>query len=398
MSNHHLDWLKEWGDGAFIFKGVGLHFPSRWWAKQGRWRAKSYRLEVVRDVGLWVFMFWKKVCRSLIMGGEPVTSEPSVLKIDDDVRSILEEASLLSFKKILRHSDSITNQFVESWKDGRVLINGLEFVVSEVLIVEASSLPNEGVAISRDKMNQGGSLGDEVSHSGREIPEAIRLSHSHPKFHEEHGKSEHSPLFAQIHGEKSTIAGPSKGDFVRVSGAPISKAQLLLGPAPSSSLLISGDTASDSDGDSRSPEGNCPTTNPKEKGGRKRKPPAQVLSTNIAKCSRRSSRLQRKVVGKTKFVDDAEYSEKERKSDDPSSLGGRSNPSKVTVVAPLEKGAKSSEGSYYLSKELRCHLRVVKGLSGSLTSTYAFINLLTLEITNYLKEVVKNMKDLNAAE
>eukprot|EP01018_Ginkgo_biloba_P026024 Gb_12005 [translate_table: standard] len=340
-SIHYPDWPKEWGDGSFIFKQAGLHFPSRRLKRQGRWRAKSFRIVVAWGVGLYVNRFWKRVCRFLNMGGDPVTKEPTVLKIDEDIRSILEEA---------------------------------------VLIVEVSGLPNEGEAISRDKTNKGGGPGDEVSHSGRKILKAIWIPHSNLEFHEEQGESEHPPLPAQIHGErKSSTAGPSKGGFVRVSGAPVSKAQLLLGPTSSSPFLISGDMASDFEGDSRSLEGDCPTTNPKE--------------------NRRSSRLQRKTVEKAKFVDDAESSDEVRKFDDLGSLGGRSNPLKVTVVAPSGKGpAKSSEGSHLLSEELHCHLRVLNGLGGSLTSTCACINLLTLEITNYLKEVVKNMKELNAAK
>lgn len=50
--------------------------------------------------------------------------------------------------------------------------------------------------------------------------------------------------------KKSVVVGPSKGDFVKVSGAPISKAQLLLGPTSSSPLLVSGDTTKYSEGDS----------------------------------------------------------------------------------------------------------------------------------------------------
>eukprot|EP01018_Ginkgo_biloba_P005757 Gb_20034 [translate_table: standard] len=371
------------------------------------------------------------------MGGEPVTTEPSVLKIDEDVRNILEEAGLLSFfKKISRHSQNITNQLVESWKDGRVVINGLEFVVSEVLIVEVSGLPNEGEAVSRDKMNQVSQLTkfikDEETFcwldSGiareslpkpwdRVAVQVMKYLTLEGKFRKLFGyhiailnsmrNKEKVNIFLFLFKslEKSVnVAKAGKGKaplhqgLMKVSGAPISKAQLLLGPTPSSPLSISGDISTDSEGDSESPDKNCPATNPKEKNNRKRKPPAQVLSANIAKCSRRSSKLQRKSAGKPKGVDDVESSEEDRKSDDLESLGGRSSPPKVTAAAPSKKSAKSPEGSHSLSEELRSHLRVLNGLGGSLTSTCACINLLTLEITNYLKEVVKNMKDLNAAK
>lgn len=65
----------------------------------------------------------------------------------------------------------------------------------------------------------------------------------------------------------------------------------------------------------------------------------------------------------------------------------------------IEKGpTKGLDGTQTLIEELRCHLKVLNGLGRSLSSTCACINLLTLEITNYLKEVVKNMKDLSAAK
>eukprot|EP01018_Ginkgo_biloba_P034329 Gb_40947 [translate_table: standard] len=309
------------------------------------------------------------------MGADPVTTEPIMLKINEEIRSILEEAGLLSFfKNFLGHSDSITNHFVESWKDGRSSVNGLEFLISEALITEVLGLPNEG-----------GGLGDEVSHSGREILEAIWISHSNLNSIR-NKKKVNIPLFLLKSMEKSvkavkvgkgkeplhqglmkmltdfelhrkiSMAGPTKGVFVRVNGALVFKAQLLLGPSLSSPLLILSDTMSDSDGNSGSLEGDCLTTNPKEKGGRKRKPPAQSL-------------------------------DEEHKFDDPGSLGGRSKTLKVTVAAPSEKGAKSFEGSHLLFEELCCHLRVLNGLDGSLTSTCACINILTLEITNYLKEV-----------
>eukprot|EP01018_Ginkgo_biloba_P032322 Gb_32267 [translate_table: standard] len=388
VSNHYLDWPKEWGAGPF--KRAGLHFPPHLWAKQDQWRAKIYHLALFRSVGLWLFSFRKRFCRSLIMGGESITTEPTVLKIDEDVRTILEEAGLLSFfKKTLRHGESITNQFVDSWKDGRVVVSGMEFVVSEVLIAEVSGLPNEAgftdskripakpwdkvaVQVMKYLTLEGkfrklfgyhiAILNSMKNKEKINIPLFLFKSTEKSVHAVKAGKGKaplHQGLMKMIVdfeiNRKSYIAGPSKGGFVRVSEAPISKAQLLLGPALSSPLLVSGDTAMDSEGDSGSPERNCPATNPKEKGSKKRKPPAQS-------------------------------SEEDRKSDDPESLGGRSSPSKVTVATPSEKSAKSSEGSHSLSEELRCHLRVLNGLGGSLTSTYACINLLTLEITNYLKE------------
>eukprot|EP01018_Ginkgo_biloba_P009698 Gb_25168 [translate_table: standard] len=71
----------------------------------------------------------------------------------------------------------------------------------------------------------------------------------------------------------------------------------------------------------------------------------------------------------------------------------------VVGVDPSDKGpAKGPNGTQNLVEELKCHLKVLNGLGGSLSSTCACINLLTLEITNYLKEVVKNLKELNFAK
>jgi len=50
-------------------------------------------------------------CKVLVstMGGDPVTTEPMILVVDEEVRSILEETSLVDFFKSFKdHSDSIT--------------------------------------------------------------------------------------------------------------------------------------------------------------------------------------------------------------------------------------------------------------------------------------------------
>eukprot|EP01018_Ginkgo_biloba_P029933 Gb_08554 [translate_table: standard] len=150
----------------------------------------------------------------------------------------------------------------------------------------------------------------------------------------------------------------------------------------------------DSEGDFKSLERNCPAKNPKDKGSRKRKPPTQVLSENLTKCSRRSSRLQKKTTKKSNLLDVTESLEEDKKFDDLESLGGRRSPLKVITATPSVKSAKIPIDSLSLSRELLCHLQVLNGLGGSLTSTCACINLLMLEITNYLKEVLKNMKDM----
>eukprot|EP01018_Ginkgo_biloba_P018497 Gb_23695 [translate_table: standard] len=268
------------------------------------------------DGSLCWFSLEKKLVRPVIMGGEPVTTEPSMLIVDEDVRSILEEARLLSFfKKFSGHSESITNQFIESWKDGRVVVRGTEITINEALIADVSGLPNEGEVVYRAKMNQ----------------DQSQLHHS---------------LSQEIRKE---ILKVWKGIA-------------------------------------------CPKTQKKrvaEKGNRQPK-----LSANLAKCSRSSTRLQKKTEGKSDLLDITESLEEDRKSEDPESLEGRSSPPKVTTATPSVKSEKSPVDSLSLSEELRYHLQVLNVLGGSLTSTYACINLLKLEITNYLKEVLKNMKEM----
>ena len=58
------------------------------------------------------------------------------------------------FKNFRGHSESATNQFVDSWKDGKVVINKTEILVNVDLIAEVSGLLNDGEVISREKMNQ----------------------------------------------------------------------------------------------------------------------------------------------------------------------------------------------------------------------------------------------------
>eukprot|EP01018_Ginkgo_biloba_P018721 Gb_24616 [translate_table: standard] len=223
------------------------------------------------------------------MHGKPVTTEPTVLVVDKDVWSMLEEARLLSFfKKFSRHSESVTNQFVETWKVGRVVVNSTKILVNEALIAEVLGLPNEGEVISRDKMNQ-------VSQLTKFIKD---------------------------------------GEIFYWMDLGIARESL---PKPWDRVAV------------------------------------QVM----------------------KYLTLEESSEEDRKFEDPGPLRGRSNPPKVFAAAPSGSATCPSD-SLSLSKELHCHLRVLNGLGGSLTSMCACINLLTLEIINYLKEVLKYMKDMNA--
>jgi len=197
-----------------------------------------------------------------------------------------------------------------------------------------------------------------------------------------------------VSSKNSLAAGPSKGGFTRVSGTPITKAQLLLGPIPCASILNSGGSTSEEDEDSDCQEKDSPEKIPTGKGGRKRKTPVQVLSSSLAKCSRRSSRLQRKLGGKPSLLDVAESSEEERVVEEPSLVGGKSSPVKGPATDPSENVESPGE-PFMVTEELKCHLRVLNSLGSSLSSTCACVNLLTIEVTNYLKEVLKIMKDKN---
>eukprot|EP01018_Ginkgo_biloba_P008078 Gb_11350 [translate_table: standard] len=287
--------------------------------------------------------------------GDPVITESTVLSMEEDVRVILEDSGLLPFfKKFTGHNEAITKQFMESWKNGRVTINGLDIDINEGLIVEVACLPNDGELISRDKMDQG----------------LMKLIVEH------NSKRHGSPV------------GPSRGAANRVSGVPITKYQRLIGSAPPSLHLTSIDSESDADDDFESQGMVSPVTIPKEKEGKKRK-----LSDNLAKSSRRSIRLQRKSAGKSNVIVDEGSSEEEQKTDTAQGKVGRSSHSKSAATNPSEKGEGSPDDSQHPSEDLLGHLRIFNILSGTLMSTCACLNLLIVEITNYLKEAAKGKKD-----
>eukprot|EP01018_Ginkgo_biloba_P016452 Gb_37272 [translate_table: standard] len=308
---------------------------------------------------------WKLTKFISAMGGEHVTTEPAVLVVDEEVRNILEEAGFLAFFKNFKgHNEGITKQFVDTWKDGRVVVDKTEIIVNAGFIAEVFGLSNEGEA----------GKGKSPLHQG-----LMKM------------------IVNFVSSKNSPTAGPSKGGFTRVSGTLITKAQRLLGPISAASHMDTGDSTSEEDGDSESQEKESLVKNPNFKGGRKRKTPVQVLSTSLAKCSRRSSRLQWKSVGKPSLLDAADTSEEERNLEEPNPPGGKNSPLKGPAAAPSKK-VESPGGPLLFTEELRCHLRVLNSLGSSLSSTCACVNLLTMEITNYLKEVLKLVKEKNLEE
>eukprot|EP01018_Ginkgo_biloba_P018070 Gb_20417 [translate_table: standard] len=273
------------------------------------------------------------------MGGDLVTMEPSVLKVDKEKSLVCpeRERSLLGKRLI------------------RVAIQIMKYLTLEVKAIK--------VGKGKAPLHQG----------------LLKL------------------LFDYEKEKKSAVVGPSKGGFSRLSGTPVSKSQLLLGPAPVSLAPKSDETVSNSKEDSVSQGDDTPLAGTKEGGGRKRKPPPQTLNASLAKCSRRSTRLQKKTADKAKIVDFVDSSEEDHTMSNvgKNTEGGCSF--KMMGIDPSQKGlVKGPDGTQTLVEELKCHLKVLNGLGGSLSSTCECINLLTLEITNYLKEVVKNLKDLSA--
>jgi len=391
------------------------------------------------------------------MEGDPVTTEPTVLQMEVDVKALLEKKGLLDFfRKFSGFSESISLQVADYWEEGRVKVNGLEFTISEGLISEVSGLPLEGEVVCREKTNQVEQLSKFIrdnetfcwlqSGIAREslpkpwdrvaiqIMKYLTLEGKYRKLFGYHlailnsirnNETINVPLFLfksmeksvktiklgkgklplhqgllnllfQFEKAKSSSAVISaKGNLHKVSGTPVSKAQLLLGPTSSSQKPNAISSDSEEEEDSHSED--VVRTGGKRDESRKRKHPPQVLATNHAKCIRRSSRLQKKSVEKAKITDYVETTdeEKEEKEDgNPSDLrkSGRDlDPAEVT-----KGSAKYSYDSQKVIEELKSHLKILNGLGGPLTSTCACINLLALEITNYLKEVVNRLKELNS--
>eukprot|EP01018_Ginkgo_biloba_P028410 Gb_19322 [translate_table: standard] len=248
----------------------------------------NYRLVCLKR---WeVRSFGSKVssCKSTslkVMGGDPLVTEPSTIKIEDDVKEILDKA-------------------------GKVTVDGLEFIISEGFIAKVSGLSKEGEIIYRKKTNQSGYLDYEILDFGRSCSPSVALKIS--------------------------------------SGTPVSRAQLLLGP--SSASPISSVESSSSVDNEDSPNEDCGTSMGKKGISRKRKTTPQTL-----------------VKGKEKVSD---------------------------LAKDNRDSSKVLQENQRVLKELRSHLKILNGLGGSLTRTCACINLLTLEIINYLKEVVSHLKEL----
>eukprot|EP01018_Ginkgo_biloba_P004688 Gb_19168 [translate_table: standard] len=106
--------------------------------KQGLWRSFFVKSSKWQKA-------WKLVKLVSTMGGDAVTTEPVVLVVDEEVRKIIEEAGLLAFFNNFKgNSEGVTRQFIDTWKEGRVIVDKSEFLVSAGLIAKVFDLPNEG--------------------------------------------------------------------------------------------------------------------------------------------------------------------------------------------------------------------------------------------------------------
>eukprot|EP01018_Ginkgo_biloba_P014903 Gb_40166 [translate_table: standard] len=101
---------------------------------------------------------------------------------------------------------------------------------------------------------------------------------------------------------------------------------------------------------------------------------------------------------KTKIMDYVESIKEEKEESDVGKAIDVGKSAKDLGLGILGKGPMKELGrTHNMVEELRCHLKILNGLGGSLMRTYACINLLDLEITNYLKEVVNNLKEMISA-
>eukprot|EP01018_Ginkgo_biloba_P035673 Gb_06925 [translate_table: standard] len=339
------------------------------------------------------------------MGGDPVTTEPLMFKVDEEVRDILEKVGLLAFfRKLYGFTESISTQVVESWEERKVVAEQLtKFLKDEETFYwlqsgiarESLSKPWDRVAIQVMKyLTLEGKfrkiLGYHVA-----ILNSIRNE-----------EKVNIPLFLFRSLEKSikSVKG-GKGKVLLHQGLlkPLfqhakdmeSLARMdSMSPSNKSSLVLS-----ESEEEKEGPKKEAPKELSKggEARGLKRKIHPQVLASSLAKCSRRSSRLQQKSKGKQKIVDSSEE-DKVGFDDGKEAEVEKRLEETVPLSLPNRGMVMDHQGTFSVLEELRCHLKILNGLRGSLSSTFACINLLAPEILNYLKEVVNKLKEMGPVD
>eukprot|EP01018_Ginkgo_biloba_P036453 Gb_16270 [translate_table: standard] len=179
------------------------------------------------------------------MGGDPVMLKTTFLKMEEDMKALLEKASLLDFFR----------KFIGC------------------LILEVSGLPLEGEVFEKSK--------------------------------------------------SSLVSMSLKGNLLRVSGTPVSKDQLLLGPvslAQNPNVVFFDDEEEEEDSPNKDADGSIG----KRDDNHKRNPAPQVLASSLIKYSGHSIRLQKKTIEKVKIIDyvDTSNDEKEEKeTENPTDMG-----------------------------------------------------------------------------
>eukprot|EP01018_Ginkgo_biloba_P011985 Gb_15585 [translate_table: standard] len=276
------------------------------------------------------------------MGGDPVMTEPTVLKMEEDMKALLEKAGPLDFfQNFTGFSESISLQVVNTWDEGRVKVDDLDFIISEHLISKVLGLPMEGEVVCNEKMNQVEQLSkfirdDETfcwlqSGIAREslLKPWDRVAIQVMKYLTLEGK------YRKLFGYHIAILNSIRNNVK------INVSLFLLKSVEKSIKSV------------KSSKGKLPLH--------------QGLLNLLFQFEKAESGL---VV-----------------------LPLKGNPLRDSEV--VKDSTKISYDAQNVIKELKSQLKILNGLGGSLTSTYAYINILALEITNYLKEVVSRLKELN---
>eukprot|EP01018_Ginkgo_biloba_P001926 Gb_20786 [translate_table: standard] len=187
-------------------------------------------------------------------------------------------------------------------------------------------------------------------------------------------------LLYQSAKDKGGASRGQKGGFPRSNGTPISRAQLLLGAAPLGK--------------------ESPVSKPRvvlSKSKEEKDSPRKEISKDSSKGGNVGS-LKRKPPPKFWLLAWLSVEDKDRTDEDKDAETGKGVEESVPETLPRRGSSMEPQGTFIVLEELRCHMKILNGLGGPLTSTCACINLLALEITNYLKEVVNKLKEMGSAE
>eukprot|EP01018_Ginkgo_biloba_P038840 Gb_25717 [translate_table: standard] len=261
-----------------------------------------------------------------------------------------------SLKVMGGFNESLSRQVAETWDEGKVTVDGLEFIILEDLITEVSSLSKEGEIIYHEKNNQV----EQLTRFIREDETFYWLQSGITR------ESLHAPWdrvaiqimkYLTLEEKSIKVVKAGKGKIPLHQGLLKLLVNLEKGSVESSGL------ADDED----SPSEDCGTSVGKKGISRKRKMAPQTLSAKEEKIDKEdiAPEIQK---GKEKVSD---------------------------LAKETKDSAKVLYDNQRVLKELRSHLKILNGLGGSLTGTCTCINLLTLEIANCLKEVVSRLKEMN---